>query len=306
MTSAVVPNGAASGGVQGVPGLFGVLWHPRTWRDLLYLIIELGLATFSFVFAVTLISVGFSLVWTFVGLLLLAAGLIVCRSLVRLEAVLIEDLTGYEISQAGVTPAPGGGFWRGIGSVLKDGGSWLSLLFAIVRFSVAVVAFSVAISLVGGSIWAIFQPVLAPLFGWLGIAQEWGAWTIDTVWEGLIFLPVGVAFLFLSLHVVNGIAWLRVESARLMTGRISHLRMRRQVLRTLAGGRVLDGASLLRELRLFNGFSVDLNPTKVYATLLGLKSAGLAQSQETDGVEWFYLTARGEWAASGQAPSTAL
>jgi hypothetical protein len=282
------------------PGLFSVIRDPQTWRNLLYLTIEFPLATFAFVFAVTLMSVGFSLAWTFVGLLLLAGGFVACRSLVRLESALIEGLTGYEMPHTSVTPAPGRGFWRGMWSVLKEGESWLSLVVAVVRFPIAVTAFSLAVSLVAGSIWLILQPVLAPLLAWAGAPQEWGAWRIDTVQEGFVFLPVGVAFLFLSFHAVNAITGLMVKSARLTTGRIGQLRMRSQVLGLLSGGRVLDGASLLRELRLYNGFSVDLNPTKVYATLLGLRLGGLAESRESEGSEWFYLTPQGEAVASEQ------
>ncbi len=279
---------------------FGVIADGQTYRNLAYLIIAFPLATFYFTFAVTVISVGASLVWTFVGLVILAFGLSACRAFMAIECSLAEKLTRRRMPLP--TPAAdfSDGFWRGVWSLLKQGDSWLSLLFLLVRFPLAVAAFSVAISLVGASLWAIVQPVLAPLFTWIGIPQEWGAWTIDTVWEGFIFFPIGVVLLFLSLHAVNAIAWLMAESVRLMTGRIGHLRMRRQLLGMLAGGRVLDGASLLRDLHLFNGFSIDINPINVYATLLGLKSAGLADSSESDGVEWFTLTPRGERAAAGR------
>jgi len=119
------------------------------------------------------------------------------------------------------------------------------------------------------------------------------------VWEGMLFVPGGVLLLFLSLHAVHGIVWLMAESTRWMIGRMSHSRMRTEVLRALAHGRVLDGATLLHELRLFNGYSADLTSTKVYATLLGLTSAGLVQSVETGdtasgNVQWFTLTPQGE------------
>ncbi len=118
----------------------------------------------------------------------------------------------------------------------------------------------------------------------------------------MLFVPGGVLLLFLSLHAVHGIVWLMAESTRWMIGRMSHSRMRTEVLRALAHGRVLDGATLLHELRLFNGYSADLTSTKVYATLLGLTSAGLVQSVETGdtasgNVQWFTLTPQGERAA---------
>lgn len=300
MSSTVAPGRSPA-----APGLFAVLWNGRTYLDLLYLVVEAPLATFSFVFVVTVMAVGLSLAWTFIGLPILVLGLVVSRSLVRLECSLVERLTGHRMPRVDVVAAPQGSFWHRTWSILKDRDSWLGIVFHLVRFPVSLVAFCIVLALVGGSVWAIAQPLIAPLMAWVGSPQEWGAWTVDTVWEGLLFVPGGVLLLFLSLHAVNGMAWLMAASGRLLIGRIGHLRMRRQVVRVLAGERVLDGASLLHELCLYNGYSVDLSPTKVYATLLGLQSAGLVRSEESAGVEWFSLTPQGEQAAWGQPASSA-
>jgi hypothetical protein len=297
MSSAALPSQQG----PAAPSLFGVLWSSRTYLALLYLVIEFPLSTFSFTFLVAVLSTGLSMAWTFVGLPILFLGLVVSRSLTALECSLTERLTGREMPRVDVMATPQGGFWRRTFAVLKDGDSWLSVVFLLVRFPLATAAFVVAISLVCGAIWAIAQPVLAPLLAHVGQPEEWGIWTVDTVWEGLLFVPGGVLLLFLSLHAVNGLAWIMAESTRWMIGRVGHLRMRREVLRSLAGNRALDGATVLHELRLFNGYSVDLTPTKLYATLVGLKTAGLVQGAESGGVEWFSLTPQGEQAAAEEA-----
>ena len=197
------------------PAVFGVIADAQTYRNLLYLIIAFPLATFYFSFAVTVIAVGASLFWTFVGLVILAFGLSACRAFVALECTLAQKLTRREMPLPSPAADFSDGFWRGVWALLKQGDSWLSLFFLLVRFPLAVAVFSVAVSLVGGSLWAIGQPVLAPVLTSLGTPQAWGSWTIDTVWEGLIFLPWGVVLLFLSLHVVNALAGLMAQSVRL-------------------------------------------------------------------------------------------
>jgi hypothetical protein len=265
------------------------------------LIVELPLATFSFTFVVTVLAVGVSLAWTLVGLPILVAALIVSRSLTRLECGLAARLSGREMPRVDVMATPTGGFWHRLIAVLKDGESWKTVVFLLVRFPLATAAFSIAISLVSAALWAMAQPLTAPLMAAVGAPQTYGSWRVDTVWEGMLFVPGGILLLFLSLHAVNGLVWLMAGSIHWMIGRIGHLRMRREVLRTLAGNRVLEGATVLFELRLFNGYSADLDPTKVYATLLGLTAAGMVQSLESDGVEWFCLTPQGEDAAAREA-----
>ena len=79
-----------------------------------------------------------------------------------------------------------------------------------------------------------------------------------------------------------------------MLGRVSYQELRLATARTLVNGRQLDGAAVLSELLLYEGYSRDLTPMKVYATLTALEQAGLVTSADQAGSVRYALTRRGE------------
>jgi hypothetical protein len=281
-------------------GVLGIIWRPRAYLAFAYVVIEFALGTFYFTFLVTVLSVGLSLAWTFIGLPILVFALVASRSLATMDCGLTESLTGTQTPRLRVLVRPESGLLRRLMAVLTDGDSWRSVLFLLFRFPLGVLGFCVVVSLVGTSLWMIWQPVIVAV----GVHSDWGIWHIDAVWKGLLFVVPGLILLPLALWTTVGMAQLLAGSSRWMIGRMGQAVMRQMVLRTLAGGHRLDGPSLLRELEIFHGYSVDLTVTKVYGTLLGLESGGLVQrtAAAADGAGesvWIYsLTARGEEAVA--------
>jgi Putative sensor len=284
------------------PGVVSILWDPRPYLALAYILVEFALGTFYFTFLVTVLAVGLSLVWTFVGLAVLVFALIASRSLAAMDCSLTEALTGRPMPRLTVLTRPESGFWRRLFAVLTDGDSWRSVFFLLVRFPLGVFGFCVAVTLFSTSLWMIWQPVIVAV----GVHTDWGIWQIDRVWEGLLFVVPGLLLYPLALWAAVGIASLFAESTHWMIGRVSQNAMRQMVLRALSGGRSLDGPSLLRELQIFHGNSRDLTATKVYGTVLGLEAAGLvartagpAGDSGEEGLERYSLTASGEQVAAG-------
>jgi Putative sensor len=282
-------------------GVLSIIWSPRAYLDFAFVMVEFALGTFYFVFLVTILSVGVSLVWTFVGLPILVFALIASRSLATMDCGITESLTGTQTPRLLVLVRLESGLMRRLIAVLADGDSWRSVLFLLFRFPLGVFGFCVVISLVSSSLWMIWQPVIVAA----GVHTNWGIWQIDAVWKGFLFVIPGLLLLPLALWATVGVALLLAGSSRWMIGRVGQDAMRQMVLRSLSGGRSLEGPSLLREMQIFHGYSVDLTATKVYGTLLGLESAGLVQrtaaaadAAAAAGLELYSLTARGEEAAA--------
>jgi hypothetical protein len=142
----------------------------------------------------------------------------------------------------------------------------------------------------------IWQPLVVAV----AVHSDWIIWHIDTVWKGALFVVPRLLLLPLSLWAAIGMAAFLAESGRWMVGRVSQTALRRLVLCTLSGARGLDGPSLLTELQIFHGYSIDFTATKVYGTLLGLLGAGLVEVEASaDGLELYHLTARGREAVAG-------
>ena len=47
-----------------------------------------------------------------------------------------------------------------------------------------------------------------------------GFWRVDTVWEALILTIIGIPLTFISLHLMNGAAFIQGRLARVMLGPI--------------------------------------------------------------------------------------
>ena len=277
-------------------GVLGVLWSGRAYLAVAYVLAEFALGTFYFVFLVTVLSVGLSLVWTFVGLAVVVGGLVASRSLAALDCALAETLTGREMPRLPVLMRPESGFWRRLLAVLADADSWRSVVFLLFRFPLGVFGFCFVVSLFGSSLWMIWQPLIVAV----GVHTDWVFWQIDAVWKGFLFVVPGLLLLPLSLWAAVGMALFLAESGRWMIGRVSQSAMRQRVLRALAGGRSLNGPNLLSELQIFHGYSIDFTATKVYGTLLGLQGAGLVEAEAgAEGLELYRLTERGREAAAG-------
>ncbi|MZE77179.1 sensor histidine kinase, partial [Streptomyces sp. SID5475] len=133
--------------VRRLPAALRAPLEGRTWREFLYLLLNLPMALVMFVFAVSMTATGLGLLVTFLGVPVLAAALAGCRALGAVERGRARMLLDLDVgAPAPVRPeAPGMFAW--VGALLKSGVSWRHLLYAVVHFPWAVFGFSVAVSL---------------------------------------------------------------------------------------------------------------------------------------------------------------
>ena len=140
----------------------------RTWREFGYLVLSLPISIVFFVFAITTVSLSAGLLVTFLGVPLLAAGLVGCRGLGALERARARGLLRLDVAD----PEPvrvksrkngrDSGLMSWIGAVLKSGASWRHLLYAVLHFPWAVFAFVVSVVF-----WSVgWSLLLYPLWQW--------------------------------------------------------------------------------------------------------------------------------------------
>ncbi|MFE7133425.1 sensor histidine kinase [Streptomyces sp. NPDC057638] len=140
-----------------------VPFEGRTWREFGHLMLNLPISIAFFVFAVTTVSLGAGLLITFLGIPVLAAGLAGCRGFGALERARARLLLGHEVAAPEPLRPKNRKLLSWVGAVLKSGPSWRHLLYALVHFPWAVMAFSVSLTLwtLG---WSFF---LYPLWFWV-------------------------------------------------------------------------------------------------------------------------------------------
>jgi hypothetical protein len=129
------------------PGFLTAPFEGRVWRESVHLLVNLPVGVVSFCFAVVLLSFGLGTVLTFMGLPVLAAALVGCRSLgamerARARATLDLDVAG----PAPRTPSRPGLMAR-VGAVLKSGSGWRGVLYCLLMLPLGVLSFSVTLTM---------------------------------------------------------------------------------------------------------------------------------------------------------------
>ncbi|MFF0461240.1 sensor histidine kinase [Streptomyces mexicanus] len=120
---------------------------PSTWKEIAYLLANLPVALFGFVYVVTVLSVGAGMAVTVVGLPLLAAGLLGSRLLGRLERARARSLLGVRVEEPSPLPLrrARGGFSR-LWMVLKDPVGWRAALYDFIRLPWGILTFTVVLT----------------------------------------------------------------------------------------------------------------------------------------------------------------
>ncbi|WP_329571299.1 sensor histidine kinase [Streptomyces sp. NBC_01361] len=135
----------------------------RTFREFGYLLLSLPISIITFVYAVTMVSLGAGLLITFLGIPVLAGALAGARGFAAMERARARALLGIDVG----TPAPlrprAHGPMAWMGALLKSGESWRNLLYTVVHFPWAVFAFNVALVF-----WTVGWSLLTyPLWQWV-------------------------------------------------------------------------------------------------------------------------------------------
>ncbi|WP_405778090.1 sensor histidine kinase [Streptomyces sp. NBC_00859] len=196
-----------------VPAVLRAPFEGRTWREFGYLLLSLPISIMLFVLAITTFSLGVGLMVTFIGIPLLAGGLVMCRGFGSMERARARALLRVDIAD----PAPVRGRTRGlmswVGAVLKSGASWRHLVYSLLHFPWAVFAFLVSVILSAYG-WAMLT---YPLWRWVFPAytdtvgiQLYGDSThhvyLDSPFEITLTSLSGLAFVLATPWVIRGLA----------------------------------------------------------------------------------------------------
>ncbi|MFK8912086.1 sensor histidine kinase, partial [Streptomyces sp. YS-3] len=184
----------------------------RTFREFGYLLLSLPISIVMFTWGIVMLSLSAGLLVTFLGIPLLAVGLIVCRAFGAMERSRARMLLGVEVPAPQPVRAKSGMAW--VGAVLKSGVSWRHLLYSVLHFPWAVFAFVVSLTLwVNG--WAL---VTYPLWQWVfptyvgqdGI-QLYGDGThdfyLDSPFELTLTVLVGLVLTLTVPWIIRGFAY---------------------------------------------------------------------------------------------------
>jgi len=195
--------------------IFGVIIEPRTYANIGYTLIAFPLGLTYFIFLVTGISVGFGTIVIWIGLPILILVIAASWAMAAFERRLTILMLGEEIGpMSSETPVPTDsgwrGYWRKFRIHLSNPVTWTSMLYLLVKFPVGTFTFSATIALLASSIGMILVPMFYKISD-SAVFNRWDwtvftFWSIDSVGEAWLVAIAGIALLFVSLHLINGMA----------------------------------------------------------------------------------------------------
>ncbi|MFH1104025.1 MAG: sensor domain-containing protein [Actinomycetota bacterium] len=243
----------------------------RTYRVVAYLLVGLVLGVFDFTLLVTGFSLGLGLLVTIIGIPVLVVTFLVARGLATMERRVAISLLDAPMPRRRMEPPEENGlFWNRLRSLASSKRAWSEIAFLLVRLPLSILDFTVIVTVIGLALGGFALPIVVAA----GVDSQIGSWTIDTVGEALIYVPVSILFIVVGPRLVIGWSSLSSRVATRLLGRVASDELKREVADILVRRHQADGFEILEDLELRLGRGPFLTPTRVEATLLALESSG--------------------------------
>ncbi|WP_329313761.1 sensor histidine kinase [Streptomyces sp. NBC_01262] len=186
----------------------------RTWRELLYLLLNLPMGIIGFVYAVTMLSLGAGLLVTFLGVFVLALLLAGCRGLGTVERQRARSLLRLEVAEPGPVRPKARGFMPWLGAQLGNGVSWRHVIYSFVHFPWGVFTFTVSVTFVTYGwgfltypLWQWVFPVYVHQPGLQIFGRSDGSgWWLDSPFELAVTSCVGLVLVLVTPWLIRGMA----------------------------------------------------------------------------------------------------
>ncbi|MDW2980993.1 MAG: sensor domain-containing protein [Rhodanobacter sp.] len=204
---------------------FGVAADPRTYGALFYMLLSLATGIFYFTWAVTGLSLSVGLSVLIIGLPFIVLFFGSVRVLSLVEGRIVEAMLGMRMPRRPVYPTQGMSLMKRIGSMFTDVHTWTTLCYmwlmlplGIVYFTLAVTLLSVSVALVGAPLAMLFQSDWLPgLYVNHRVVVDWGFGEHVPGWgDALAMCVIGIALLFVTLHLARGLGRLHGHVAKHM------------------------------------------------------------------------------------------
>ena len=184
----------------------------RTYLNIAYLLLAFPLGLVYFGFLAIGLAVGFTLLLALIGIPILLLVHLAAWVLMNLERWLAIRLLGVDIPP--LSPVdPQGPMWRRLVGKATHPSTWTGMFFLLAKLPLGLVSFLLTVVLLSVSIAFTAAPVLHLVF-----AIPVGPWSVDSLGESLLLVPLGVVVAVLSVNALNYAASLHGRFARLMLG----------------------------------------------------------------------------------------
>jgi len=198
--------------------VFGVVAHGQTYLNFVYLFLAFPLGLIYFIFLTVGLSVGIGTIIIWIGLAILAlviAGWWLMAGFERVMAINmlkvdIPPMTTAKLEKATTTLDK-------LGAYLSNPVTWKGLAYLLIKFPLGILSFTVLTTFTVTTVVMLSAPLVFPYFN--PVLELWNtSIVVDTMAEASVCFVIGLALLFISLHIFNGLAWVSGQFAKVMLG----------------------------------------------------------------------------------------
>ncbi len=197
---------------------WGVIIRPQTYLNLAYLFLAFPLGVVYFVFFVTGLSLGFPLIIVWIGLIILAVVFAAAWGLALFERQMAIWLLRVDVGPMGDDPNPADDLWQRFKKYIGNPVTWKSLFFLLLKFPLGLISFILGVTLLTTSLALVFSPLILLFFPNAQI--NFFEWAVHPAVGALIGFILGILLVPVSLHILNGLAWLYGRIAYYLLGRV--------------------------------------------------------------------------------------
>ena len=193
----------------------------QTYLNMIYLLISFPLGVAYFVFLVTGISLGLGLVITLVGIPLLVLMTFLWYWVGIFERELSSNILGIDIRPVKNRALKQKDFLKKVTTHLSQPITWKSLAYLFIKFPLGILSFVALVTLLSVSLsLAVFPIVYYSLRDISGISFMAidGVSYVPQTWQVFLVAIVGILLLFVSMHLLNGLAYVSGLFAKILLG----------------------------------------------------------------------------------------
>ncbi len=190
---------------------FRVMIEPRTYLNLIYLLLSFPLGLAYFIFLVVGLSVGISTVIIWVGLLILALLFPAIWLLIRFERAQTIFLLGQDLPPMSNPLDPETSLLNRIKAFLTNPVTWKGILFLLIKFPFGIFSLTLIATGLGVGLGFILTPFIYPF-----ATVDIGFYVVNSLSEALGVAIVGLLILPGIAHIFNFFADLAGKFSELM------------------------------------------------------------------------------------------
>ncbi|WP_406658218.1 sensor domain-containing protein [Methanolobus sp. ZRKC2] len=190
-----------------------VAFRKQTYMNILYLLFTFPLGTAYFVFLVSGLSLGFSLMTIWVGIPILILIFLAWWEIASFERQLAIWLLGVYIPPMSRGPGDNAGLVNKGVTRLKNPVTWKSLLYLFLKFPMGIMSLVVTVVLISLTLSMLLSPVIYRFH-----SISFGMLQVNSLEESLLAAALGIIVGLVSLHLMNLLAKIAGSLAVLMLG----------------------------------------------------------------------------------------